>query len=193
MRCFATRAMSIGLLAIALAGFAPASGIAQTPAAATPIVATPQPGPGIQVTILADTGDLPPLSVDGTPTPVQASHRLVRITMQPELGFLTGASIESALIAVESGSIVVSTTNNPAVVNVANGEPIMAEDGAVLCEQGLCDVAAGQTVVLGPGNGFTMAQDVIQVDTVGNEPAVFQMSVVFSSDGNVLCWICPTT
>jgi hypothetical protein len=180
------------MLALVLAGFGPAAGVAQTPVDATPIAATPQPGPEIQVVILGDTGNLPPLAVDGTPAPLETAHRLARVTVQPGFGFRTDGMVTSTVIAVESGSVVVSTVDHPAVVDVDTGGPILTEDGStMICQQGLCEVKAGQAIVLGPGNAITTALDEVHVRAVGNVPAVLTVSVVFD-DMPGLCWICPT-
>jgi|GEM_PF-2446768 len=176
---------------VALTGLAPGLAVAQTP-----VVATPTGGPGIQVTVLAETGALTMTPGEGTPAPLMPSveHRLERVTMEPGLGFRSGVVTQSMLIYVESGSISLSAQETDVSVDVGDGQPILSGDGeTVLCEQDICIVQPGQEVVLGSGNSFAMVQDTVHVNTVGNEAAVFEMSSVVILDDRPLCWICPTT
>lgn len=182
--------LQIAMVMVALAGFTPALTLAQSP-----VVANPPAGPAIEVTILADTANLTMANSDATPAPMSlpVEHRLVRITMQPDVGFRTGSVMQSALIYVTSGSIALSTVNTAASVSVGSGQPIAsADDDGVICERDVCTVEPGQAVVVGAGNSFVLEEDAINVETAGNDNAVFEMSAVFTAGYHELCWICPT-
>lgn len=180
--------------ALLLVGSMPALAASQTPTAATPYAATRQSGPGIQVDVLADTADVPMAVGSATPEPgmMPLDHRLARITMTPGTAF-TGPVLQSAIVYVESGSIVISPAEAAASVNVGDGAPIVSDDGGVVCAEGICDIEPGQSVVLGAGNSLSSVMDSLEVEAAGDEPAVIELSAVLMGGHRPLCWICPTT
>ncbi|HWV22731.1 MAG TPA: hypothetical protein VNZ58_00945 [Thermomicrobiales bacterium] len=176
------------LVVVTLIGCAPV--MAQTPEAATP-----ESGPGIQVVVLADSAAVPATLEDETPVPavVPLDHRLARITMRPGLAFHTGSAMQSALVYVERGSVVLAGAERIGVVSVGDGMPILAAGSEdVVCERDVCEVAPGQQVVLGPGNSFSLVEDALIVEATGDEEAVITMSAVLMANDRPLCWICPT-
>lgn len=183
---------AIALLAMlaGLGGAALATGAAHE---ATPMTGSPQPlaAPGFQLTLLAETGVQQSLSTPVIdPLVVPPGQRLYRAAIQPGNGFMM-QDHETVTLTVEAGSLRLSTYDGVATVSVADGEPIDAEGGAVICAEGTCDLPAGQAVTLGPGNGFALAGGTLEADVSGDQPASLLVSFSYREGFTNLCWICP--
>lgn len=121
---------------------------------------------------------------------------LIHMVKQLDIG--AGAAIPSlsgmtsVVLTVQEGQLQVTPTVGQATVSVGTGSVIQADDGSTVCERPACDVVSGESVVIGEGNGFSIAGGSLTMETVGDEPVVVLVSVLLSeSPPGSRCWICP--
>ena len=171
------RAALILILGVVVSGLTDRTAIGNARGEGTPAAT---PGQAIGVAILGQTVDLAGTGLE---------HRLLRVTIPPDLGIFMTDSADSLLLAVERGTIRLTTTGD-ATIATGLGEPIRSSDEVVCSSVDGCPLAAGQTVTLGPGNTLSLRDGTIDVDSTGPEPAVLGIAVVGESPARG-CWICP--
>ncbi|MDQ3654775.1 MAG: hypothetical protein M3457_06820, partial [Chloroflexota bacterium] len=156
------RSVPLSVLLIALTGFGPAVGNAQTP-----VDATPETIPRVEVVTIGVTGV--PANAGGRLSDLDGPvHALQEVTIEPGAALPDDFAIPSTVIQVRSGSIVVSVSEGVASVSVGSGLPIQAVNGAgVVCEAGSCNLEVGQEIVLGPGNGISLTESLFEAQNPG--------------------------
>ena len=171
------RAALILILGVVVAGLADRAAIGNARGEGTPAA---MPGQAIAVVVLGETTDL---------TGTRLYHRLLRVTIPPDLGVYMPDAAASLLLAVEQGTIRLTITGD-ATIAKGLGEPIRSGDEVICSSLDGCPLAPDREVTLGPGNTLSLQDGTIDVDSTGPEPAVLGIAVVGGSPARG-CWICP--